>query len=249
MEDTSRIEKYIGGDRIITPAWIIVQYGFAFAGATLLALADYERLYELRSYPLHFAVYSYYPHSFLMKAFAALSLLISDVISLYIIISLISRRNAHFERTKNFYLELADWIERSEKSGSSWRIREVVTRSEVETGKKNVAGWAVLSIIPVINAIALPWIYHFLTRDYYRHDRYERLILDTLSKELNVKLDIFEYPDRDTVVYFLLGIPTFGLMNIYWLYTLFSDPNRHFREHAVIEEEILKAITTGSPGQ
>ena len=133
------------------------------------------------------------------------------------------------------------WVGTTEKfRGESGRL----LRGAKSIRTRNVAGWVVLSVLPVINAFAKPYIFHFLTRDYYRHERYEELILKCLSSKFpKLQLVNFEYPDRDTVMYFLLSAITLGIFWIYWMYTLFSDPNRHFKEHRVFEELLLEELS------
>jgi len=145
------------------------------------------------------------------------------------------------ERTRKLYSALADYLEL--KGNDTRFLRELILRESIENGNRNVAGWTILSIIPIVNSFALPYIYHFLTRDFFRHSKYEKMIIETIFDTVNVKSGIVkDYPDRDTVMYFLFSIVTFGIAAIYWLYTLFTDPNEHFKEHAVIEQEILRCL-------
>ncbi|RUM34473.1 MAG: hypothetical protein DSY33_02040 [Archaeoglobus sp.] len=251
----SEIQEIITeGDKIFSPAWILIQIILSIISvvATFLSRTNvFEEVY-------YKSIYKIYP-SYHLQSFTQsqnihmtpepltlvyyISLILLELVNIYIILSLISRRNKHLERTRRLYNALADYIDHIEMKGKNmWILRELVTREKVENGNKNVAGWTILSIIPLINIFALPYIYHFLTRDFFRHSKYEELILKVISDSLDTNLNIMEYPDRDTVMYFLLSIVTFGIAGIYWLYTLFNDPNKHFKEHLVIEQKILNIL-------
>ena len=74
-----------------------------------------------------------------------------------------------------------------------------------------------------------------------------KLFLEQLSEVLPIDETIHlskigRFPDRNTIMYFVLTVLTLGLFEIYWLYTLINDPNEHFREHRIIEAKILEAL-------
>ncbi len=246
----SRIKEAVSeGDRLLSPAWIVLQLALSFATFVLwfynkmnsfesVYYRDIYRIYH--GYNLMYAPAQNFQNVYMMLVYGLLSVLLVAV-NIYIILSLISRRNKHLERTRKLYTSLADYLEL--KGIDTRFLRELIVRERVENGNKNTAGWTILSIIPVINIFALPYIYHFLTRDYFRHSVYEKMILECVFDSLGVKSKVVkDYPDRDTVMYYLLSIVTFGIAWIYWLYTLFADPNEHFREHTVIEQEILRCL-------
>ncbi len=244
-------------DRILSPWWIAVILFLDFLTTVAFLAYDWAKLesgfegyfisrkvgYGLESYR-SYGFYVNHAHLYYVLAGIASAALL--IVMIYVYINLISRRNKHFKRTAELYNALADYLESmgGDYREISWRIREIAKRCEIDTGTRNVAGWVVLSVLPVINAFAKPYIFHFLTRDYYRHERYEELILKCLSSKFpKLQLVNFEYPDRDTVMYFLLSAITVGIFWIYWMYTLFSDPNRHFKEHRVFEELLLEELS------
>ncbi len=249
-----RIKEAVSeGDKFLSPAWIVLQLALSFAMFVLMfynRVNFFESIYYRELYKINHNYYNlqmYAPaqnfqvgNVYLTLVYGLLAVLL-EIVNIYIILSLISRRNKHLERTRKLYTSLADYLEL--KGEDTRFLRELIVRERVENGNKNTAGWTILSIIPVINIFALPYIYHFLTRDYFRHSVYEKMVLECVFDPLGVKSKVVkDYPDRDTVMYYLLSVVTLGIAWIYWLYTLFADPNEHFREHAVIEQEILRSL-------
>jgi len=91
------------------------------------------------------------------------------------------------------------------------------------------------------------YIFHFLNKDFVKHDRNERIFLEQLSEIVPIgdtlKLSrIGKFPDINTVVYVVLAVLTLGLFEIYWFYTLINDPNEHFRDHRVVDAKILETL-------
>ncbi len=246
-------------DKILSPWWIAVIIVLDIASVLsflilkiLRGLTPFEYLIEHR-FPVHTGIKASLAGSTSVtltspEMYTKLCIVLAGIfyiamllVLIYIYVSLISRRNKHFERTRELYEVLADCLEERENGELAWKVREIARRSEIETGRRNVAGWVVLSLIPVVNIVARPYVFHFLTRDYFVHERYEEMILDCLSGKFEkLHLVNFEYPDRDTVMYYLFTIVTFGIFWFYWMYTLFADPNRHFREHRMFEELLLE---------
>ena len=249
-------------DKILSPWWIAVIIVLDIASVLsflilkiLRGLTPFEYLIEHR-FPVHTGIKASLAGSTSVtltstpEMYTRLCIVLAGIfyiamllVLIYIYVSLISRRNKHFERTRELYGVLADCLEEKGDGELAWKVREIARRSEIETGRRNVAGWVVLSLIPVVNMVARPYVFHFLTRDYFVHERYEEMILDCLSGKFEkLHLVNFEYPDRDTVMYYLFTIVTFGIFWFYWMYTLFADPNRHFREHRMFEELLLEEL-------
>jgi len=249
-------------DRILSPWWIAVIIVLDIASVLsflilkiLRGLTPFEYLIEHR-FPVHTGIKASLAGSTSVtltstpEMYTKLCIVLAGIfyiamllVLIYIYVSLISRRNKHFERTRELYGVLADCLEERGNGELAWKVREIARRSEIETGRRNVAGWVVLSLIPIVNMVARPYVFHFLTRDYFVHERYEEMVLDYLSRKFEkLHLVNFEYPDRDTVMYYLFTIVTFGIFWFYWMYTLFADPNRHFREHRMFEELLLEEL-------
>ncbi len=240
------VEKYIGGDKIFSPLWMVLQLILSLILSAVAVLLDIGKIASLYYSKMYYAqsIRSIEYNFQYMKVITIILLIITDILVIYILIVLISRRNTHFERTKKLYKSISKLLENIGLKEEAWKIEEYVNRCEIETGKRNVAGWVILAVLPIVNSIAIPYIYHFLTRDYFKHERYESLIYNVISKSIKVDLEPNGFPDRDTVMYFLLSIVTFGIAGIYWYYTLFADPNKHFKEHSISEEKILKTLIT-----
>ncbi len=257
--ELEEVEKYVGGDKIFSPAWMVLQITLAIISSIIVFALNIEKItfnflhskiyyYGFHTYTQPYSYYTYPYHLNPLSIVSSIVFAVSEILNIYILSVLISRRNFHFERTSNLYTAISKVFEGRGFKKEAWKIKEYVKRCEVETGKKNVAGWVVLSLIPLVNLFAIPYIYHFLTRDFFKHSKYEELIYDTFSEifnrelETEIELETY-YPDRDTVMYFLLSVATAGIAGIYWYYTLFSDPNKHFKEHSIAEEKLIQCLS------
>ena len=110
---------------------------------------------------------------------------------MYIVYSLISRRNSHMERTLALYDVISSYTENHDKDLSA-RLKESVLRMEVEQGEsKNPVVWIVIyllsNIIPLLGIFVVIYIFHFLNKDFVKHDRNERIILEQLSSVLSIR--------------------------------------------------------------
>jgi hypothetical protein len=186
-----------------------------------------------------------------VAALASLALLVAY---LYLLYQLINRRNQHFRRQRLLARDLIALLRETGKDrntdvGPFVTAMETVTRSmELDEGEKSPALWVVLSIIPVVNIIASLYIFYFLTRDYYRHERREDHFLEDLTKALDRLGISYAYrrvrpiPERSFALYLILTIITLGLFAIYWIYTLIQDPNQHFTEHLHHEDTLISGL-------
>lgn len=178
--------------------------------------------------------------------------LISFVLSIVLIYKLIRRRNTHFKR-QDFLFE--DILKAAKEIASKKGVdvetvvsscERTVREAKVEETEKGAALWAILSaIIPFVSW----YVYYFLTKDFYKHERREDgfwedlgRIMDKMGIKYSVERRIETTPDRSFVLYLILTIITSGLFGIYWLYVLLKDPNEHFKYHIKVEDSLLSAF-------
>ena len=167
----------------------------------------------------------------------------SIAVGIYVLYKLITRRNDHFRRTHKLYDTIISLLK--EKEGSTAEIVEmesIVYDMKNEETEKNAVLWVVLTIL-----IGIVWFYiaHFLNKDFRKHELRERrlisLINNVLRKHGTPGIVKFEekVPDRSTLLYIILTIITLGFFGLYWIYTLAKDPNEHFKQHRVVENQLV----------
>lgn len=180
--------------------------------------------------------------------------LLSFIVSIVLTYKLVKRRNTHFQRQSFLYEDILSVLkEITSKRGVSAEIEMAtlergVREAKVEETEKSAALWAILSaIIP----IASWYVYYFLMRDFYKHERREDAFLEDVTRILSKSNVTFSsprrmkpVPDRSFILYLILTIITIGIFGIYWLYVLLTDPNNHFRYHVVLEDELQKVLET-----
>lgn len=177
--------------------------------------------------------------------------LAGGIINIYVLYKWIDRRNKHFRRIRLLFVEVISYIrslgrtsERAENYISS--IERSLREAEIEESEKNPIIWIVLSIlVPFL----IFYVYHFLNKDFYKHERREEYIIEDLNRVLAevgggglTIRRVQTVPDRSTAIYLALSILTLGIFVLYWVYTLTKDPNEHFLEHRKWEEEMLRAL-------
>lgn len=236
------IKKGEETDKIIPVVLMFAPPVLIFAGTLFLVAGSEKRIY----YYNEFHYYTYYEErNYMLLGLGFLLLIVGAIIGVYLLYVLISRRNAHFERTTMLYELISSYV-------GSPRLRDTVIRMKNEQGdEKNPVLWIVLyflsSLVPILGLIVIIYIFHFLNKDFVKHDRNERIFLEQLSEVLPIGgvlslSKIGRFPDRNTIVYLVLTVLTLGLFEIYWFYTLINDPNEHFREHRIIEAKIIEAL-------
>jgi hypothetical protein len=187
------------------------------------------------------------------------------ILYLYLIFELIKRRNEHFERQNRvfydaFYVLRQAIISRkgqlsAMESGDFSRIDGVLATMRYLEAPKSALLWVVLLFVPIVDIFAYFYIYCFLMRDFFEHERNEDYLVSMFSYISN-GLGIERLKERDkkvgdhsSVVFIILTIFTFGLFGIYWLYLLIKEPNVHFIGDASIEAEMVTAISTLAQAQ
>lgn len=182
--------------------------------------------------------------------------IISFIVSIILVYKLVDRRNSHFKR-QIFLME--DTINSLRKIAEERKVmvetelslcERTLRETKTEETEKNAVLWAILSAIIFI---ATWYVYYFLMKDFYRHERREDGFWEDIGKILS-KLGVSftpprrmnPIPDRSFILYLILTIITLGIFGIYWLYVLIKDPNEHFRYHAQIDEELLATVEKAS---
>jgi hypothetical protein len=187
-------------------------------------------------------------------AFVYLFAIITFVLNLVIIYKLVRRRNTHFKRQVFLSEDIMAAIKAiATKKGVDLEVglvsgERTVREVRAEETEKGAMLWAILSafIFP-----AIWYVWYFLTKDFYKHERREDGFWEDISTMLDksgitfvVPRRVETLPERNFVLYLILTIITAGLFGIYWLYVLLKDPNQHFMYHRQIEDQLLSALET-----
>ena len=178
---------------------------------------------------------------------------VASILSVYMLYKLINRRNKHFQRQGFLYDDLANMArELAAKKGVDISInlnnmQRAGQEARYEETEKSAALWAIVTFFIGITGL---YVYYFLMKDFYKHERREDMFLDDLNRALlaggvtiNLPRRTLPVPDRSFVLYIILSIITLGVFSIYWLYVLLTDPNSHFRQQALTEDTILAQVT------
>ena len=168
--------------------------------------------------------------------------LVSAIVNIYVIYKWIWRRNEHFKRVKLLFNAIKDLLK--EKGYNVSRLEMVCMEIEVEETEKNAVLWTLLPFVPYVGWILLIYVYHFLNKDFYRHERREDYFLNALSSIIPdfSYMRYSQIPERNTILYFVLTFVTLGFFGFYWIYTLTKDPNNHFVEHRRWEDQLLNVL-------
>jgi len=184
-----------------------------------------------------------------------LLIIIGFIVNLVLTYKLVKRRNTHFKR-QQFLLEdivaaaktLAEKKRADAEVGLS-SCERTVREFKAEETEKGAVLWAILSAVPYVGSLASWYIYYFLMKDFYKHEKREDGFWEDIGKLLDkcgVKFSAprrsESIPDRSFVLYLILSIITVGIFGIYWLYVLLKDPNTHFKYHMQVEDQLLSTL-------
>ncbi|MEA2090145.1 MAG: DUF4234 domain-containing protein [Thermoproteota archaeon] len=236
------IRMRLESDSIMSTAWLLVY---------LIPVISLVTMFSL------FVVAFVHPEiAWLFMIVIVVLSVIGFIVSIVLIYKLVKRRNTHFKRQTFLFEDALTTIKDVaskkdvnvdvELSSCERTLREM----KAEETEKSAALWAILSAIIFI---ATWYVYYFLMKDFYKHERREEGLLEDVSRVLS-KCDIAftptrrmeMVPDRSFVLYLILSIITLGLFNIYWLYVLIKDPNNHFKYHIHFEDELLKTLESAA---
>ena len=183
-------------------------------------------------------------------------ILLVGILFAFMLYKLIRRRNTHFSRQSLLYEDLVNLArELGAKKGVDVSLAvnnldRTLRETRTEETEKGAVLWTVLSIIPYVGWIIQLYVYYFLNKDFFKHERKEDAFVDDLTRTLsavgvtaNLPRRMSPIPDRSFILYFILSIITLGLFGIYWIYTLLTDPNNHFRHQALLEDTILAQVS------
>jgi uncharacterized membrane protein (DUF373 family) len=175
------------------------------------------------------------------------------IIWVFLVYKLVRRRNTHFARQRFLYEDLVNTAKGlAAKKGVDLslplnNLERTYREAVVEETEKSAAMWAILAFI---TGIAGLYVFYFLMKDFFKHERKEELFLDDLNRALvatgttmNLPRRTVPIPDRSFALYFILSLITGGIFAVYWVYVLIEDPNNHFRQQAMIEDTILSQVT------
>jgi uncharacterized protein DUF4234 len=180
--------------------------------------------------------------------------LVASILFLYFFYMLIRRRNQHFPRQQRFFSDLVSFLRTAaNKKGANVEpvlnsMENTLRQSQSEETEKSAVLWVILMIIPFISIIAILYILYFLTKDYYKHERWEDGMLSDSERAMSALGIQFIFhrsepiPSRSFILYLIITIITFGIFGLYWEYTLIKDPNNHFANHAVYEPQIIQLL-------
>jgi len=167
------------------------------------------------------------------------------ILGIYVLYKWLERRNDHLERVILFYKDVLDFLEEKGVEEEARRAKRTLREMETESDDKPTVLWIVLTILfqPVIL-----YVFHFLTRDFYDHEKWENLLFDDIGDAVKAAGGSFDFEgynevqDRNTVLYIVLTVITFGIFGLYWIYVITEDPNGHFRESKRVEEELIYSL-------
>ena len=187
---------------------------------------------------------------------------------------LVKRRNSHFTRQLFVYEDLAraakeaiskkgldaslslnnlDLVKR--EAAADERIRDPVLWSAILVFAAGVAIPS-LTMSPtldgaaVISAFAQYYVYYFLMKDWFKHERREDYFFQEFSRVMStVGVNVAPpqraqpIPNRSFIVYLILLLVTASFYGVYWVYVLLSDPNNHFHYQAFVEDATVRQLS------
>ncbi|TLY39023.1 MAG: DUF4234 domain-containing protein [Nitrospirae bacterium] len=214
----------------------------------------------------------------LFLLFGVISFVLS-ILFAYVLYRLVKRRNTHFARQSMLYEDIERAArEASVKKGvdvsvplnNLYRLRREAQLDETPRdpvlwsvilvfaaglansfSSFNLTGGGVSSLgVALIPSFAMYYVYYFLMKDMFRHERREDWFFGELNRTfaamgINITLPqrLSPIPDRSLIVYIILTIVTLGFFGVYWVYVLISDPNNHFRYQSMVEDTTLAQVS------
>lgn len=198
-----------------------------------------------------------------------------NIVIAYMIYKLVRRRNSHFARQNLLYEDLTSAAEelatkkgvRTEASIGLNNLDRIAREARVYEPEKSAALWVMLTLagtsLPSATLLAAPtgfgllpllavlYVYYFVMKDFFRHERREdqfiRELLGVLAVSgVQVSLPYRNPPlsERSFAVYIVLSVVTLGFFWVYWVYVLLNDPNNHFRQQAMVEDTLMAQMST-----
>ncbi|MGQ9551078.1 MAG: DUF4234 domain-containing protein [Candidatus Bathycorpusculaceae bacterium] len=243
-------------DSIMSIAWILVYLlptilAVAFVSFFIVAMISYVAVTPTLPLPGEPGTFTLL---FISILFLYLLAIIGFIASLILIYKLVRRRNTHFKRQNFLYEDTVAAVKAvAAKKGVDVEVglascERTVREAKAEETEKGAMLWAILSAVVFP---ALWYVWYFLMKDFYTHERREdgfwediSRIMDRCGIKFSVPRRIETMPERSFALYLILTIITLGWFGIYWLYVLLKDPNQHFRYHIQVEDQLLSALET-----
>jgi hypothetical protein len=231
----------------VLPIVLVLTWVVAFFVAFISAIATFSTTPpgQPPSFSLPFALFALIPLLYLI----AIASIIINVMLMY---RLIKRRNTHFKRQTFLFedvlasIKTASAKKTADVEVSSASMDRTLREAKIEETEKSAVLWALLSVfVPFVSW----YVYYFLMKDFYRHERGEDGFWEDMSKtldKLGIKFSLPRrtepIPDRSFFLYLIVTIITGGIFGIYWMYVLLKDPNNHFGHHIQVEEPLLSTL-------
>jgi hypothetical protein len=248
----------VKSDRQMSFAWIIVYLfpifvSFITAGYTIVSLLEFFSSIDFTNPQLYQYSYGPFPEEFaLVWLNVGLTGLVNFIVSTVFTYLLVNRRSTHFKRQKLLSEDILAAVnslaktKNVEAKANLLTLERSVRETNSEGAEKSAILWAILSaLIPFL----LLYVYYFLMKDFYMHERREDGFWEDLSRTLK-KLDVnFSVPRRTEpipyrsfVLYLIMTIVTVGLFLVYWFFGMLKDPNEHFKYHMETENHLLAIL-------
>ncbi len=190
---------------------------------------------------------------FFLVGIFVLVLVASLIVFTIMLYKLVKRRNTHFARQAFLHddlIQMAREVAAKRGVDVSLALNNLdrnVKEARFEETEKSAALWAILGLV---TGLATYYIFYFLMKDFYKHERREDIFNDDLNRLLvtagvpaNPPRRTYPTPDRSFILYFILSLITAGLFTIYWVYVLLTDPNNHFRQQAMMEDTVMMQVS------
>jgi len=176
------------------------------------------------------------------------------LITIYLVYVWLKRINEHFHRVRELYRNTAAYLDKLGYSDESRRMNDLLRDLEYRMGgEKSPVLWAILVFLI---GILIWYVLYVVTDSLKKLGRGETDMTDivnNMARQYN--LGGFTYdvrslervPDRNVVLYIVLSIVTLGIFQIYWMYAVTVDLNKHFRDHKEVEREFIQILENMKP--
>lgn len=240
-------------DPIMSTAWVLVYLIPIFAAITAIFTVFYFAFVAITTPWIVPGEAVVFP---LLAVLTTLLLaIIGFIVFIILTYKLVKRRNTHFKRQMFLTEDVVTAVKTiAAKKGIDVEVglssvERTVREAKAEETEKGAVLWAILTAVPYIGSLAQWYVYYFLMKDFYKHERREDGFWEDLSRTLDKCGITFSMPrrtettpNRSFVLYLILAIITLGLFGIYWLYVLLKDPNEHFKYHMQVEDQLLSTL-------
>ncbi len=248
-------DKHMSSAWIIVPLLPIIGIILFFVGIILAAISSVGSFTFTNATgtptvrPAPFAFGAFFAIIFLFE----FSFFVIGIIYAVMLYKLVKRRNTHFARQLFLYEDLINLArELGTRKGVDIslplnNLDRTAKEARFEETEKSAALWAILSYF---TGIASLYVFYFLMKDFFKHERKQDIFIDDLTKLLtsvgipvNLPRRNYPIPDRSFILYFILSLITIGIFTVYWVHVLISDPNNHFQHQALVEDTITAQVT------